>query len=46
MMAFDGSKRQFYQEDIPNGVGLAVFQNYVYWIDQNMKGVRMHFHRK
>lgn len=36
-MSFSGDNRRFYQTSIPNGYGLTIFKQNIYWIDQNTR---------
>ncbi|KAK7507961.1 hypothetical protein BaRGS_00000926, partial [Batillaria attramentaria] len=38
-ISFSGGNRRYVQTNIPNGYGLSVFENYVYWVDQNLKNL-------
>lgn len=34
-----GKNRQTIRENLPSGFGLAIYTNYVYWVDRNLKKI-------
>ena len=39
-VSFSGGNRQVIRANIPTGYGIAVFGDYVYWSDRNLKKIQ------
>ena len=41
MVSFSGGNRQYVRSNMPRPYGISIFGDDMYWVDQNLKKVRL-----